>query len=95
MTTKLLSLPFPDVLERLDPVVIENPPVLRLRAFEAVDRVRCFDGAGAPLERTTESGMRVFRAHAPLAPGCKRHNCTYPAADGRRYHWLSQFWYVP
>jgi poly-beta-1,6-N-acetyl-D-glucosamine N-deacetylase len=95
MTTKLLSLPFPDVLERADPVVKENPPVLRLRAFEEVDRVRCFDGAGASLQRTAENGALLFRAATPLARGRNRYNCTYLAADGKRYHWLSQFWYVP
>ena len=95
MTTKLLSLPFPDVLERSDPVVVDNPPALRLRAFWEADRVRCFDGAGAPLERTTANGALVFRASAPLARGRNRYNCTYPTANGQRYHWLSQFWYVP
>jgi peptidoglycan/xylan/chitin deacetylase (PgdA/CDA1 family) len=95
MKTKLLSLPFPDVLERADPVVVENPPVLRLNAFPEVDRVRCFDGLGAPLDRMVENEIRVFRASAPLGRGRNRYNCTYAAADGERYHWLSQFWYVP
>jgi peptidoglycan/xylan/chitin deacetylase (PgdA/CDA1 family) len=95
MTTKLLSLPFPDVLERTDPVAVDNPPVLRLRAFPEADRVRCFDGAGVALERAIENGLYLFRASAPLAKGRNRYNCTYPAESGQRYHWLSQFWYVP
>jgi len=95
MTTKLLSLPFPDVLERSNPVVVENPPALRLHPFQEIERVRCFDGAGRPLERSEVAGLRVFRASGPLARGRNRYNCTYPSADGRRYHWLSQFWYVP
>ena len=95
MATKLLSLPFPDVLERSDPVVAENPPALRLRAFPEADRVHCFDGSGTPLERTTDNDSHVFQASAPLARGRNRYNCTYPAANGQRYHWLSQFWYVP
>lgn len=95
MKTKLLSLPFPDVLERVDPVVVENPPVLRLNAFPEVDRVRCFDGAGVPLDRVIENGLYLFRASAQLAKGRNRYNCTYPAAGGKRFHWLSQFWHVP
>lgn len=95
MTTKLLSLPFPDVLERSDTVVAENPPRLRLRAFDAAERLRCYDGAGVPLQRVIENGLYLFRASNPLEKGRNRYNCTYPADSGQRYHWLSQFWYVP
>lgn len=95
MTTKLLSLPFPDVLLPSDPVVGENPPVLRLRPFPAIDRVRCFDGSGKPLARSIEQEAYLYTASAPLPAGRNRYNCTYPSADGGRYHWVSQFWYVP
>jgi len=95
MITKLDSLPFPDVLEHSDPVVTENPPSLRLRLFPEIDRVRCFTGSGAPVSRQVAEGSYLFKSSAPLARGRDRYNCTYPAHDGRRYHWLSQFWYVP
>jgi peptidoglycan/xylan/chitin deacetylase (PgdA/CDA1 family) len=95
MITKLESLPFPDVLEGSDPVVTENPPSLRLRLFPEIDRVRCFAGSGAPLSRQVTEENYLFKASAPLARGRDRYNCTYPTRDGRRYHWLSQFWYVP
>jgi len=95
MVTKLLSLPFPDVLDRQDPVVIQNPPTLRLQRFPLIERVTCFDGSGAPLERRAEGPDYLFRAAAPLARGRNRYNCTCPSADGARFHWLSQFWFVP
>ena len=95
MTTKLLSLPFPDVLVPSDPVVGANPPVLRLRPFPAIDRVRCFDGSGKPLARSIEQEAYLYTASAPLPAGRNRYNCTYPSADGARYHWVSRFWYVP
>ena len=95
MTTKLLSLPFPDVLGRPDSVVTENPPPLRMRVFPKIDRVSCFDGLGVPLQREVGKDAYLFKAAAPLARGRQRYNCTYPSADGERYHWLSQFWYVP
>jgi len=95
MVTKLLSLPFPDVLERQDPIVTENPPTLRLRSFPQIERVTCFDGSGTPLERRVEGPDYLFRAATPLDPGRNRYNCTYPSAHGGRFHWLSQFWFVP
>jgi len=95
MTTKLLSLPFPDVLEPADPVVSENPPLLRLRRFPSIDRVHCFDGSGRPLERFIGHETYGYTAAAPLAAGRNRYNCTYPGTDGQRYHWLSHFWFVP
>jgi biofilm PGA synthesis lipoprotein PgaB len=95
MITKLLSLPFPDVLVPSDPVVGENPPVLRLRPFPAIDRVRCFDGSGKPLARSIEQEAYLYKASAPLPAGRNRYNCTYRSADGARYHWVSRFWYVP
>jgi len=95
METKLLSLPFPDVLERQDPIVTENPPTLRLRSFPRIERVTCFDGSGTPLERRAEGPDYLFRAAAPLARGRNRYNCTFPSANEARYHWLSQFWFVP
>jgi peptidoglycan/xylan/chitin deacetylase (PgdA/CDA1 family) len=95
MITKLESLPFPDVLEHSDPVVTENPPSLRLRPFPEIDRVRCFTGSGVPVSRQVAEGSYLFKSSAPLNRGRDRYNCTYPAHDGRRYHWLSQFWYVP
>jgi len=95
MITKLRSLPFPAVLDRHDPVVTENPPTLRLRSFPGIDRVSCFDGSGTPLERRAEGPDYLFQAAAPLAQGRNRYNCTYPSAHGGRFHWLSQFWFVP
>jgi len=95
MTTKLLSLPFPAVLDRVDTVVVDNPPELHLRAFQEIDRVTCFDGKGSPLYRQVGAKTYLFKATAPLGRGRNRYNCTYPAADGRRFHWLSQFWFVP
>jgi peptidoglycan/xylan/chitin deacetylase (PgdA/CDA1 family) len=95
LSLKLLSLPFPDVLERHDPLVTVNPPRLRLRRFSAIDGVRCFDGAGALLDRRIDDESYLFSAMAPLPRGRNRYNCTYPAAGGGRYHWVSQFWYVP
>jgi biofilm PGA synthesis lipoprotein PgaB len=95
MVTKLLSLPFPDVLDRQDPIVTENPPTLRLRSFPLIERVTCFDGSGTPLERQAEGPDYLFHAAAPLARGRNRYNCTCPSAGGARFHWLSQFWFVP
>jgi peptidoglycan/xylan/chitin deacetylase (PgdA/CDA1 family) len=95
MITKLESLPFPDMLEHSDPVVTENPPLLRMRLFPEIDRVRCFAGSGTPLSRQVAETHYLFKASAPLARGRNRYNCTYPTRDGQRYHWLSQFWYVP
>lgn len=95
MVTKLESLPFPHVIESVDPVVTGNPPSLKLLRFPEIDRVRCFAGSGAPLSREVAGESYLFKASAPLARGRGRYNCTYPARDGRRYHWLSQFWYVP
>jgi len=95
MKTKLLSLPFPDVLLPSDPVVRDNPPVLRLRRFPAIDRVRCFDGSGSPLASSVEQETYLYTASAPLPAGRNRYNCTYPSADGERYRWVSRFWYVP
>ena len=95
MKTKLLSLPFPDVLLPSDPVVRDNPPVLRLRRFPAIDRVRCFDGSGSSLASSIEQETYLYTASAPLPAGRNRYNCTYPSADGERYRWVSRFWYVP
>lgn len=95
MVTKLLSLPFPAVLDRRDPVVSENPPTLTLRGFPQIDQVNCFDGSGTPLERRVEGSLYLFRAAAPLTRGRNRYNCTYPAGASGRVHWLSQFWFVP
>ena len=95
MATKLLSLPFPEVLDRHEPIVTENPPTLTLRSFPEIDRVSCFDGSGTPLERRADGPVHRFRAAAPLAPGRNRYNCTYPAHREGRFHWLSQFWFVP
>jgi len=95
MVTKLLSLPFPAVLDRHDPIVTGNPPTLTLRSFPEIDRVSCFDGSGTPLGRRVEGSVYLFRAAAPLARGRNRYNCTYPAGRGGRFHWLSQFWFVP
>jgi len=95
MVTKLLSLPFPAVLDRPDPVVTGNPPTLTLRQFPDIDRVSCFDGSGTPLERRVEGTAYLFRAATPLARGRNRYNCTYPAGRDGRFHWLSQFWFVP
>jgi biofilm PGA synthesis lipoprotein PgaB len=95
MQVKLLSLPFPDVLERHDTVVSDNPPLLRLRRFPEIDAVRCFDGAGRPLVRLIAGEEYSFRAAEPLTQGRNRYNCTYAADTGGRFHWLSQFWYVP
>jgi biofilm PGA synthesis lipoprotein PgaB len=95
LQVKLLSLPFPDVLERHDSLVADNPPLLRLRHFPQINAVRCFEGSGQPLVRLVEGGEYLFRAAEPLAPGRNRYNCTYPSGDGERYHWVSQFWYVP
>lgn len=95
LSVKLLSLPFPDVLDRRDALVSENPPLLRMRRFPAIDGVRCFDGSGALLVRRIDDEAYLFSAPAPLPRGRNRYNCTYPAAGGGRYHWVSQFWYVP
>jgi len=95
MVTKLMSLPFPAVLDRHDPIVAENPPTLRLRSFPRIDRVSCFDGSGTPLEHRVEGSDHLFRAAAPLAPGRNRYNCTFPSDQAGRFHWLSQFWFVP
>jgi peptidoglycan/xylan/chitin deacetylase (PgdA/CDA1 family) len=95
MRVKLLSLPFPDVLEASDSIVIENPPILRLRHFSRIDDVQCFDGSGQTLDRGIDDGEYRFRAAKPLARGRNRYNCTYRSNGGERYHWLSQFWYVP
>jgi len=95
MITKLMSLPFPAVLDRQGPVVTENPPSLSLHVFPEIERVRCYDGQGAALERQQQNTVYRFRAAQPLAKGRNRYNCTYPSVDGERYHWLSQFWYVP
>ena len=95
MVTKLLSLPFPAVLDRHDPIVTENPPTLTLRGFPEIDRVNCFDGAGKPLERRADGPVYPFRAAAPLTRGRNRYNCTYPSGSPGRFHWLSQFWFVP
>jgi peptidoglycan/xylan/chitin deacetylase (PgdA/CDA1 family) len=95
MVTKLLSLPFPAVLDRHDPIVTENPPTLTLRRFPEIDRVSCFDGSGSPLERRIDGSVYLFRAATPLLQGRNRYNCTYPSGQRERYHWLSQFWFVP
>jgi peptidoglycan/xylan/chitin deacetylase (PgdA/CDA1 family) len=95
MRTKLLSLPFPALLERPDTLVTENPPPLRLRVFPDIGRVNCFDGSGKPLQREAGEAFHVFRAAAPLQRGRNRYNCTYPSGSSGRFHWLSQFWYVP
>ena len=83
------------MLERRDSLVTDNPPLLRLRHFLQINAVRCFEGSGQPLVRLTEGGEYRFRAVEPLGRGRNRYNCTYPSADGERYHWVSQFWYVP
>jgi hypothetical protein len=66
-----------------------------LRVFPDIGRVSCFDGSGAPLQREVGDDFHVFRASAPLQRGRGRYNCTYPSARSGRYHWFSQFWYVP
>ena len=92
---KLRTIPLPLVSAvPFDPVVVENPPLLKLRLQQPLQGVQCYLANGERLEvrRQSPTEYRV-RSRQPLGPPRNRYSCTAPADEGRWY-WYSHLWIV-
>ena len=77
-----------------DPLVRDNPPILKLSLQHSIKQLACYNSRGEPLKMNWLSDTEVeMQSNHALKPPRDRYACTAPDKD-RRWYWFGHLWII-
>ncbi len=89
-----LPLPVESVIPKEPLIILQNPPVLRVKLKEVVKNIGCYKADGEKIKMKWLSDIEfLIYSSTPLKAPRDRYTCTAPSISGRWY-WYSHMWII-